>query len=102
MSKTESARIHEALDLLNSVAADERDHLRSVISDRYDSLKDFVNELGNGTENRLAQFYASGKSKVKHVAHNIDDNVHSNAWMYIGGAAVTALLLGFVLGRNRR
>lgn len=102
MSKTESARIHEALELLNSVAADERDHLRSVISDKYDSLRDFVGELGNGAENRLSQFYSTGKSKVKHVAHNIDDNVHSNAWMYIGGTAVAALLLGYILGRSRR
>ena len=35
-------------------------------------------------------------------ASDIDDNVHTNAWLYVGGAAVAALLLGFVLGRNRR
>ena len=102
MSKTEVARIHEALELLNSVAAEEGDHLRRAMSDRYDSLKGFVSDLGNGAESRISNFYAVSKAKVKDVASDIDDNVHTNAWLYVGGAAVAALLLGFVLGRNRR
>jgi len=102
MSKTESARIHEALDLLSSVAADERDHLRSVIAERYGDLKDLVGEAGNGAEKRFTQLYSTGKAKATKVAHDIDENVHSNAWMYIGGTAVAALLLGFILGRSRR
>lgn len=101
MKLTEDARIREALELLNAVAADQRDDLREAISDRYSSLKDAVAEMGNSTQNRVSNIYATGKTKVREAAHVVDDNVHSNAWLYIGGTAVAALLLGYVLGRSK-
>lgn len=101
MKLTEDARVREALELLNAVAADQRDDLREAISTRYSSLKDAVTEMGNNTQNRVSTFYTTGKAKVRETAHAVDDNVHNNAWLYIGGTAVAALLLGYVLGRSK-
>jgi ElaB/YqjD/DUF883 family membrane-anchored ribosome-binding protein len=32
----------------------------------------------------------------------VDKSVHRNPWPYIGGTAAVALLLGYILGRNRK
>jgi len=103
MAKThDEARIREALDILNSVAADEKDRLKGMISERYDSLRDFAVELGEGAQRRVANAYSTGKEKAKELADDVDESVHANPWAYIGGAAAIALLIGFVLGRSRR
>lgn len=99
---TEDARIHEALELLNAAAADQKEQLREAIANRYHSLKDVVADAGNNAGNRIQEIYTAGKTKVASTAHAVDENVHRNAWLYVGGAAVTALLLGYVLGRSSR
>ncbi len=99
---TEDARIHEALELLNAVAADQKEQLREAISSRYNSLKEVVSEAGNHAGHRVQEIYAAGKTRATQAAHAVDENVHRNAWLYIGGTAVTALLLGYVLGRSSR
>lgn len=100
--KHDDTRIREALDLLNSVAVDEKDRLKGIVTEKYDSLREFASELGNGTQRRLSNMYATGKEKAREVATDVDKSVHTNPWAYIGGAAAIALLLGFVMGRSRR
>jgi len=39
--------------------------------------------------------------KVRKAAQAVDNQVHANPWPYIGGAAVIALLFGYILGRKR-
>ena len=41
-----------------------------------------------------------GEEKVKEVAKVVDISVHENPWPYIGGVALGALLLGYILGRK--
>ncbi len=40
--------------------------------------------------------------KVREVSRDVDNNVHQNPWPYLAGTAVVGLLLGYVLGRNRK
>ena len=40
--------------------------------------------------------------KVREVAHDVDKNVHTNPWPYVAGTAAVGLLLGYILGRNRK
>lgn len=105
-------KIAEALKLLEEAARDKKDELRTLLTTKYTQLKNVVVE----TEQSLAQQLAATKKrtleavsharevseeKVKEVAHEVDRHVHEKPWPYIGGVAVVALLLGYILGRKR-
>lgn len=102
MGKHSDTRIHEALELLNEVANEEGEHLKEIIADRYESLKDSMSSLGESAQREARKVYAAGRERVTTAARAVDENVHEHPWAYIGGAAVTGLLLGFLLARDHR
>jgi len=102
MERFEDKRINEALELLNAAARDQKTELRAAIESKYTDLASLVGALGHEVRSRAAVKYEAGKQKVAAVAGDIDKSVHRSPWTYIGGTAVAALLLGFLLGRSRR
>lgn len=109
---TSSENIAEALELLEEAAEQKKDELKSVMSDKYLHLKGMIMETENGFVKTLNEVKTHAVHAVMHakevgtekgmeLARDVDKNVHSTPWPYIGGAAVVSLLLGFLLGRNR-
>lgn len=111
MSSTTASneKITEALRLLEEAAKEKKDELRGLVSDKYSHLRAAV----LGTEHRLAESLAAAgqraaevaaeaREKTRKAAAVVDGRVHENPWPYISGAAVGALLLGYILGRNRK
>ncbi|OGV67942.1 MAG: hypothetical protein A2283_12270 [Lentisphaerae bacterium RIFOXYA12_FULL_48_11] len=113
MEHTSSEKISEALKLLEEAAVQKKDELKSVMSDKYSHLKNVIVE----TETNLAQTLSSAKKhaveaalrakeagveKAKEIALDVDESAHRNPWPYIAGTAVVGLLLGYILGRNRK
>jgi ElaB/YqjD/DUF883 family membrane-anchored ribosome-binding protein len=113
MEHTSSEKIAEALKLLEEAAREKREELKSAMSDKYTHLKNLVVE----TEHSLAQSLSDvakraaaaaahakdiSVEKAREVARDADESVHKNPWPYIGGTAVVGVLLGYILGRNRK
>ena len=113
MENTSSDKIAEALKLLEEAAKQKKDELKSAMSDKYTHLKTVIVEA----ESSLAKSLTDAKKhaievaahakdvsveKAKEIAQDVDKNVHQNPWAYIGGTAVVGLLLGYILGRNRK
>lgn len=113
MEHTSNENIAEALKLLEEAAKQKKDELKSVMSDKYTHLKNVIVE----TEGSLIKSLSDAKkhaiesavhardvgvAKAKEVAGHVDESVHENPWPYIGGTAVVGLLLGYILGRNRK
>jgi ElaB/YqjD/DUF883 family membrane-anchored ribosome-binding protein len=102
MDKFEDKRINEALELLNAVARDKKTELQAVMESKYTDLSSVVSAFTDQMKNRATEKFEAGKQKVVDVATDINGSVHKNPWAYIGGAAATALIFGFLLGRSRK
>lgn len=113
MEHTSSEKISEALKLLEEAAREKKDELRSAMSDKYTHLKKVIVDTEHGIAKSLSD---AGKHAVEATAHakdvtvekareiagDVDKNVHQNPWAYIAGTAAVGLLLGYILGRNRK
>lgn len=95
MSANHNGKINEALELLNEAAACKKDEIMKLITNKYSDLKGAV----ESTREKADEVIHEGQVRVRKAAKEMDKNVHKNPWAFIGGAAASALLLGFVLGR---
>ena len=113
MEHTSSEKISEALKLLEEAAMQKKEELKSVMSDKYTHLKNAIVETESGLAKALsdARKHAveavthakdAGVEKAREIAHDVDKSVHHNPWPYIAGTAAVGLLLGYILGRNRK
>lgn len=98
----EDKRINEALSLLNEVAKDKKSELREMIHTRYDHLRSAVGGTAGKMQHDISAGYHQSVQKAKEVAEQIDENVHKNPWPYIGGVALGALVIGYIMGRSKK
>ena len=112
MEHASSEKLSEALKILEEAATKKSDELKSVMSDKYTHLRNFVVETESSLVKSLsdarkhsveavAHAKDAGVEKARELAQDVDKKVHRNPWPYIAGAAGVALLLGYLLGRNR-
>jgi len=111
VEKPSSEKIAEALKLLEEAAKEKKDELRHLVTDKYSHLKTVLIDAEHNVADTLtaAQKRAVesiihakdvSQEKVKEMATAVDAQVHVNPWPYIGGAALTAFLFGYILGRK--
>ena len=111
MNTSPKDKIHEALTLVEEAAKDTAVELWQLIKDKYPTLQEkMVENVGNvkgsfesikdGAREKAARFREVGGEKVKHAATQVDENIHHHPWAYIGGIAISSLLLGYILGRK--
>lgn len=113
MEHTSNEKIADALKLLEEAAMQKKDELKSAMTDKYMHLKNvivetegnFVKSLSDVRKHAVeAAAHAKdvGIEKAREMAGDVDKRVHSNPWPFIGGSAAIGLLLGYILGRNRK
>ena len=113
MEHTSSDKISEALKLLEEAAKQKKDELRSAMTDKYTHLKNVIMEneaslmksLTTTKDHAIEAVTHAGEAgieKAREFAHDTNKKVHHNPWPYIAGTAGVGLLLGYMLGRNRK
>lgn len=109
---TGNEKISEALKLLEEAARDKKDELRDLMANKYANLKEVVTQTEHDIRDSLAiarkraadalaKATDIGGKKAKEIAGEVDEVVHENPWPVIGGVALAALLIGYILGRNK-
>lgn len=98
----EDTRVKDALELLNSYARDKRLDLQNLVTNKYSDLKAAIGSFGGKLSHDATELYHAGKERAVAMAQDLDQNVHKHPWPYIGGAALGALILGYLLGRSQR
>lgn len=105
-------KLAEALRLLEDAAKGKKEELRTLVSNKYRNLKDALGETKLDMAEAVAaarkrtmeaalQAKDLGLVKAKEIAAEMDEQVHEYPWPYISGVAVAALLIGYILGRNK-
>lgn len=102
MERFDDPRINEALELLNAVARDKKAELQAALEGRYSDLSALLGTFSEEVKAQASETYEAGRKKVEEVAGDIDRSVHRSPYAYIGGAALIALVFGFMLGRSRK
>ncbi len=102
-------KLTEALELLNEAAREKKEEIQTLIGDRYSDIQDAMHAVAvQGRRNfkkakRMAEgAIEEGQERFEDTIEDVNKEVHKNPWAYIGGAALGALLLGFVLGNSGR
>ena len=112
VAMTGTEKISEALKLLEEAARDKKDDLRNLMANKYTHLKGVVADTEHDimdslaiakkrTADALTKATEVGGAKAKEIAGEVDESVHQYPWPYIGGVALGALLIGYILGRNK-
>lgn len=106
---SDNKKIDEALNLLSEAARDKKEEVQQLLNNKFTSVRDFVQETAekqgrnwNRIRRQAEDAIGEGTEKFKEKASEIDEKVHENPWPYIGGVALGALLLGFILGSSKR
>jgi ElaB/YqjD/DUF883 family membrane-anchored ribosome-binding protein len=104
-----SKKFEEALQLLNEAAREKKDEIGRLLSDKYSHIRDVVQDAAERNretfrrvKKQAERVWEDNSEKVREFAEDVDEQVHKNPWPYIGGAALAALLLGFILGNSRQ
>ena len=80
-------KFEDALTLLNDAAREKREDIQKLLSEKYLHIKDAL---------------STGTDKATEVFEEVDESVRKNPWAYIGGVAVGALILGYILGSQKK
>ena len=102
-------KFEEALHLLNEAAKDKKEEIQSLLQNKYSNIKDAIEEVTSTGKNRLNRIkrlagdsIEEGQERIEEVLEDVDKRVRKDPWPYLGGVALGALLLGFIMGSSRK
>jgi ElaB/YqjD/DUF883 family membrane-anchored ribosome-binding protein len=102
-----SEKIEEALQLLQEAAEEKKDEVKKLLSGKYASLRDAVVDIEGTLAEKVEELTRKAdhvrvvaEKKARKIATEVDEKVHEDPWRVIGWTTVTALLVGYLLGRK--
>ncbi len=94
-------KLNEALAHLNEAAKERREELNKLLAEKYTDLKSALGGAAGASAGWVKEQGKEVGDTAKLAASTVDHSVRKHPWYYVGGAAVGALILGFLLGRHR-
>jgi len=108
-STNNTKKFEEALHLLNEAAKEKKDEIQKLLGDKYLNIREAIEELVEAKADDIQRVkkiakkaLEDGGEKVKEATSDLDKKVHENPWAYLGGVAIGALLMGFMMGSSKK
>ena len=84
-------------------------HLLNEVKEKYSELSDLLQGMALQSKKAYSRVCRAteeaiyeGSEKAKDTAITVNRQAHKNPWAFIGGAALGALLVGFVIGKTSK
>jgi len=74
--------------------------LGETIKEKANIAKEKIGDVYGGVKSKSSELCNQSGEFIKDRAKVVDDKVHNNPWPVVGGAFVTGILLGYILGRK--
>lgn len=110
-STNRPSSISEALKLIDTVINRDGANLRELVTSEYANLRgaidniapnmgEHVSKYGTQAVDALSGYASQGITQGRKIATQVDTQVRANPWPIISGVALSALAVGFMLGKN--
>ncbi|MDK2857637.1 MAG: hypothetical protein PWQ29_1299 [Verrucomicrobiota bacterium] len=103
-----TAKISEALELLNEAAREQKNEFSGLIADKYDDLKKAMMSVESEIEakalrgvRKMQEVSQEASAGIKHVAENVDKKAHEDPWKTFSWVIAGAFIVGFLLGNKK-
>ena len=107
-NNSKQKKFEEALQLLNEAAQDKKGEIENLLGEKYDNIREAIEEAISKNKshfNRVRKLVESsideGQGRVKQKTDQVNKEIRDNPWKYLGGTALGAVLLGFIMGSSR-
>lgn len=94
-SQSSKSKIDEAIKLLDEAAEEARSEVTEMIRERYLDIEEKATSFMDEASEKIKE----GAESVKDSVQTIDKEAHKNPWAFVGGAALGALAVGFLMGK---
>jgi ElaB/YqjD/DUF883 family membrane-anchored ribosome-binding protein len=95
--------VKEAIQVLEKAAASDVDDIKDIFSAEYKHLRKALDKnTPHAVWDKLRDAKDFSVDYTVEKARTVDKSVHENPWYYIGGAALVAGLIGFIVGRSNK
>ena len=99
-TEARTEKLNEALAHLNEAAKERREELQTLVADKYTDLRSAFGGAAQASGRWVKEHGREVADTAKLAAVTVDRSARRYPWRYVGGAAASGLLLGFLLGRT--
>jgi ElaB/YqjD/DUF883 family membrane-anchored ribosome-binding protein len=93
--------LNEALAHLNEASKERREEVQKLLDEKYTDLRSAFGGAAQASAGWVREQSREASDKARLAATTVDTHVRQHPWSYVGGAAVTGLLIGMLAGRRR-
>ena len=97
-----SEMLHESLAHLNEASKERRDEIQKLLDEKYTDLKSAFGGAARASAGWVKEQSREVGDTAVLAANTVDQSVRRYPWAYVGGAAVSGLLIGLLVAGRRK